>query len=408
GGTTATVQGRAVVSIRLDGSPAAGLAARTILPQGPTITNYVLFGTPASGAELELASFVYPVPKEAVVAIEPGLWLFRLEARDQAAKVVLEASLGSTDIAASSAVSLTFYLRPVDAGTGTMTVVLDLPAGNSVRLAKVVLDGTDAGYTLEPVGDRLAFSMTDLKSGDHVVSLRMLDAPGDSGKLLAVVSELMRIRRNLTSTWSRKVPAEAFNAAPASPTPVSVTRILSEASTGTVDLEWTRVSDNETGFVITWTDDLLPSTSGILKVGAGHSSYVWDAAPRGRSYSFGIKAVNDFGSNAASWPSDIAVPALLVKDLEINVEMGTAAEITFASGATVPRGTALVASLTGTFASYAWYLDGVSKGSSGSVSIDTTALLGSQHELMVKVRQSATGEYSSASMTFRVTTPAVP
>lgn len=286
-------EGKAMVSVRLAGELASDSAAKTILPKKPASLRYVLWGTLVGGSERKLTAF--DSPTGATLALEPGTWAFRLEGRSVDDAVLLDASLDSCVIGSAVATVLTFDLRPISTGYGDILADLGLPSANAVETVKVFLDGSLVTPAPAIVAGRIAFSMKTVVSGDHLLSFGFFD---HGSRLLASVSELLRVRQNLTCSWTKELSAEIFNAPPAAPTALGATRIPTDEMNGVISLAWTRGSDAETGQVITWTDG--SSASGTIPVDAGRSAYLWTAALRGRSYTFTVMAYNDFGSSMGS------------------------------------------------------------------------------------------------------------
>ncbi|MEI6874051.1 MAG: discoidin domain-containing protein [Spirochaetota bacterium] len=297
-----TGEGKALVSVRLAGEQVSGSTARTILSQKPASLRYVLWGSLVGGSERKLTAF--DSPAGATLTLEPGTWAFRLEGRSVDEAVLLDASLDPRVIGSAVATVLTFELRPISTGYGDILADLCLPSVNAVETVKVFLDGSLVTPAPPIVEGRIAFSMKAVVSGDQILTFRFYD---HGIHLLASVSELLRVRQNLTCSWIQQLSAEAFNAPPSAPITPRATRMPTDDPNGLISLAWTRDSETETGQVITYTDG--SSASGTISVDAGRSACLWSGALRGKSYSFTVRAFNDFGSSMDTVPTGpVAVP----------------------------------------------------------------------------------------------------
>jgi uncharacterized repeat protein (TIGR02543 family) len=177
--------------------------SRSVLPQ---ITldgiSFELFGAKGGGDETSLLKNIGQ--GGASIAIEEGVWNFTLKgSRD--GSLVLTGSITNKTISASGPNTLDFEVAPIYAvygeGSGHVKVTIALPEGAGVTSAEVVLVKTEntvkpafnAGLT---VTDSMVTLEGDWPVGDFFVSIKLKDS---AGKLKGVVSELIRVRANLSS-----------------------------------------------------------------------------------------------------------------------------------------------------------------------------------------------------------------
>ena len=112
----------------------------------------------------------------------------------------------------------------------------------------------------------------------------------------------MRVFQNLESSKTIALPPGDFNAAPAAPTGLSAT-----VEGGQASLSWTDSSGNETSFVIERSVDGGAFASLPSPVAAGSTSFTDTTLVEGSSYSYRVRASNDFGDSA--YASSVIVTA---------------------------------------------------------------------------------------------------
>ena len=80
-------------------------------------------------------------------------------------------------------------------GTGSITIVINLPADSGITTARVFRDVTELSPLLTPTDNQITFSETAHPAGDYYFSIRLYKGVDRYG----VVSEPVQVRANLES-----------------------------------------------------------------------------------------------------------------------------------------------------------------------------------------------------------------
>jgi len=326
-------------------------SARTILPStGPAISGYVLYGTPSGGSESSLGTFASL--SGASVSLASGSWSFRLVALDAAKAEILEGSASAT-LEGDATTSLAFVLEPLASGSGSVSVTLSWPSSVAVASVVTLFGGKEQSPALAIVANAdgskgLGFAQSGVAKGNYPLVFQLLDS---GGRLLASVSEMVRVLPNMASSKTISLSSDSFNSAPAAPSGLTAIPVpnTTDDACANVGLSWTDNSDNETGFEIALADG-----TALASCGGASTSYTDTAVSRGTTRSYKIRAVNSFGSSAwveAVAPATATVPYLV----SFNSDGGSAV-----AGIESPVGLSVTAPTEPTKPGYAfagWYKD---------------------------------------------------
>jgi uncharacterized repeat protein (TIGR02543 family) len=209
-GTDAVSDGRVALRIGIEG---AGMQARTVKP-GVTlgaVTIWKLLGkkTSDTGPETPLEDFSDPATT--VVYLETGTWDFTLEGYTDTGftNLILRGIITGKSISVPD--TLSFEVAPVSEDTGTFKMTINLPTGHGITRAEVFKDGTKFGGDLAPSGDgnTIAYENLSHAAGDYYFSFRLYKGTD----LYGVVSELVQVRKNLTSEKIIPLTKEDLNIA---------------------------------------------------------------------------------------------------------------------------------------------------------------------------------------------------
>ncbi len=277
-------------------------STRTIVPV-PTVSRYWLYGKTDGDTEFQVLKY-FDSLTGANVNIETGTWDLKLVAT-YATKDILEGTL--TDVVIStSGTNLSFDLKPLETGKGSINIRLFLPANHPVYSDQITFGGSPAVLHTEysrvtDSSNKLTgytFTKSDVDRGDYLLIFKLKDV---NEKVVVVVSEMVMVRPNLTTAKDITLVLTDFNAAPAKPESITYSLVESTEATGKIKIDWTDSSNNETGFVIGG-DDLLGTNYIKNDIPPATTTYTWEGLLRGKTYRFGIQAKNDFGQSASCAP----------------------------------------------------------------------------------------------------------
>ena len=272
---------------------------RTVLPASPSLASYTL--SASSGGAFAKVSDFSSLPANA--AIVPGTYSFLLEGKDSAGKVVL-AETKTNILVGTTQVSLAFALSPIATGEGSISLTLTWPTATSVASVETVFGKigqslTSAAATIS--GNSTNFARTGVASGNYYLSFKVKDS---NGKVLATVTEGVRVAQNLTSSKTISLAASDFNASPAAPTDIGAVN-----SSGQIVLTWRDASNNETGFTIERSSDSGSTWQAIpATLAAGSLTFTDSTVAAGSSVMYRIKALNEFGGSAWLVSGTVTIP----------------------------------------------------------------------------------------------------
>jgi hypothetical protein len=282
---------KVLVSIGIQGIN--GVNSRTVLPKATfsDITGYELWGVDASfGTEEEKLFSITPESVDpdsgegAVVAVDPGTWNFTLKAykgEDLSLEGKTQAVLSSGQYA-----QIVFSLAPCIEGQGSARITITWPPSASVAAVQVIQEDGEETF-LDILDNSVEYAEDHIPAGDYFISFRLTNS---SGRLLAMVSEIMQIRSALVSEKTIDLSADDFNAVPNAPTNLIALVLESTHDTVRFMLEWNDNSRNETGFV-------LNDGTRDYNIEAGRNTYGPIDLAIGKTVTYEIWAVNDFGAS---------------------------------------------------------------------------------------------------------------
>jgi uncharacterized repeat protein (TIGR02543 family) len=167
--------------------------ARTVLPQVSLadVASYELLGGLNSAAETVLVESFTGTGTS--VFLESGTWNFTLNAYNSAGGHILQGKTAQTISLGTNQVS--FSLSPVNSGTGAIQITLNFPESAGITRIVVKNDTNSENFMLTN-SDSFVYSKNGIAAGDYLISFELYR--GDI--LRAVVSELVLVRSNLTSS----------------------------------------------------------------------------------------------------------------------------------------------------------------------------------------------------------------
>jgi uncharacterized repeat protein (TIGR02543 family) len=147
-------------------------------------------------------------PGNEALYLETGDWDFTLEGYNGTPLLILEGTLKEKAISPDGLNTLEFTVGPVSAeGAGTVKITINLPKGHGITEARV-FKGSDELSPITPGGDGNFAYEASHDAGDYFFSFRLYNEDDD---LYGVVSELVKVRRNLTSEKTYTLEKEDLN-----------------------------------------------------------------------------------------------------------------------------------------------------------------------------------------------------
>jgi len=209
-------------------------SARTVLPQVSLddAASYKLLGGKTGEAETVLVeSFTGDGTS---LSLESGTWNFTLNAYNNSGDHILQGTVRNRQISSTSANNVSFSLSVVTDGAGSMQVTLNFP--ETAGITKITTDGdVDSENFTSIANGTFVYTKNNVLAGDYFINFKLY-----SGELLkAVVSELVLVRKNLTS--SKAITLVGDNLKPLPEYEITIDPII----TGTLD-EWTLLTDQST------------------------------------------------------------------------------------------------------------------------------------------------------------------
>lgn len=291
--------------------------SRSVTVSAPAIKQYELYGS-VSGDQTLLGSWTDLA--SASVSLVTGNWNFTLKAfssTDSSAQV-LEGTLANQAISAAG--TLSFALSTITGGTGSVAVTLRWPvAGNSVQSVLIsygdaTLKVNAASFATVDGTYSVSYENASAAAGNTVLVFSLMDAADGAGNLVSSVTEVVCVRKNLTSAKTVTLTAADMNCAPTAPTgfgAASVANSTASAAT-TVTLSWTDASNNETGFALQYSDDARATWTDLPAASAAATS-ASDSVARGVTRVYRIRSANSLGASA--WVETSAtIPYLVTFD----------------------------------------------------------------------------------------------
>ncbi len=275
--------------------------SKSVLPGDPTtlIDKYkLLYGT-NSGSLDQSVEFI-ALDTDAKVTLETGTWSFKLQALKSDNTVLLEGLI--TDRAITTNSTLDFTLVPLAIGNGLVEVTVSWNGSTqTVNSVETIWNSgiLDPALTVDTLNKEVVFTKSDVPTNNYFLTFKLKDT---NGKVTSTVSEIVVVKPNLTSTKTITLIDADFNKPPLAPESLTVNVLPSATENGKVKLDWLDKSNNEEKFVILWNDG---TTTGNIDVSASHETYTWESADRSKTYSFTVKAVNEFGENESNTISSI-------------------------------------------------------------------------------------------------------
>jgi uncharacterized repeat protein (TIGR02543 family) len=212
-GQSAAQDGKAAVSLAITGTE-----ARTVAPANAELADVktwkLLGGKTGGGQDVLIDSFTDPTKE--TLHLETGDWDFTLEGyKDNPGEtLILEGTITKQAITLEVRNTLNFTVAPVLEGTGTVRITINLPTEHGINQVKV-FKGDDLleTRTLTPDVNSVVYENTAHAAGNYYYSFRLykVDSASPNPDLYGVVSELIKVRANLTSEGTYTLNAEDLN-----------------------------------------------------------------------------------------------------------------------------------------------------------------------------------------------------
>jgi len=295
------------------------------------------------------------------------------------ALVACDGTLGKAEDTpvASVAVSPSTLALTAEGASGTLTAMIS--PDNATNKA-ITWTTSDAAIASVGAGaDSATGLVTAVGAGAAVITATTVDGKNTASCSVTVAAAALSV--------DTTAPAN-----PASPTAV--------ATNAQVALGWTNPADSDfAGVEISWTPTGGSPAQPLTVAKPGTSQTIAGLAS-GTSYTFTIKAVD--GKGNASSGASVSVSIGTTTSLAVSVLIHASAEApaTMSVPSTIAKGSALAFTVSETFDSYQWYLDGTASVTTKSGSIDTAALSPGLHELSLFAMKD--GELTTKSCRFTV------
>ena len=188
-GQSSEYEGKVAVRVQI-GSANRG---RTVSPAVALqdVSMWELWGGGQGDTETLLAEF--SSTEGTTVKLVTGTWHFTLKGYKDSA-IILSGNIAEQLISFDPANVLEFTVAPVMEGTGTVSIVIELPADSGITVARIFQDGIELGSSVTPSNNSVVFEGT-YPVGDYYFSIHLYKG----ADLYGVVSELAQVRANLAS-----------------------------------------------------------------------------------------------------------------------------------------------------------------------------------------------------------------
>jgi len=135
------------------------------------------------------------------VMLEVGTWNFTLNAYNSSGKHILQGKVQNKEITMTGLNQVSFSLSAIRNGTGSIEITLDFPS--SARLTNIISTNISSNgdvdvdeFILDDYAYSFVYTKNNIEAGDYIINFELY-----AGDLLkAVVSELVLVRNNLTSS----------------------------------------------------------------------------------------------------------------------------------------------------------------------------------------------------------------
>jgi hypothetical protein len=186
-----------------------GIRGRTVMPSLALqdVTKWELWGGKQGDAETLLDEFVDSTGTDAELTLGVATWHFTLKGF-KGSDLILTGSITEQNIIVGTNV-LDFTVAPLLEGQGSLNIVINLPAGSGINMARVwvfVEDDDDLEYPITPTNDQIVFQ-TPYDAGAYYFSVRLYK----DGVLYGAVSEIVHVWANLQSEKTYTLAYEDLN-----------------------------------------------------------------------------------------------------------------------------------------------------------------------------------------------------
>jgi len=318
-----------------------GNTARTVLPQVSLgdVDHYRLLGGLNNETETVLVeSFT---GSGTTVTLDIGIWNFTLDAFNSLGEHILQGKVQNKQINLSGTNQVSFSLSAVKNGTGTIQITLNFP--KTAGITNININGDVASESFSSIADSaFVYTKNDIEAGDYLINFELY-----RGELLkAVVSELVLVRGNLTS--SKTITLVGENLKPLPTFDIAIDPVI----TGINEWELTKQSAQA-----------VPNEDTLFNVTGTYATYQWylDGEPAANSsnyifcapigvYELVVVVTNSNGesrSGRCRITVSVSMPTTYVVTYDVNNGSGTvppAQKVNAGSNVTIPGGSGLTRS----------------------------------------------------------------
>jgi len=353
-------EGLAVVSFTVGDS-----ISRTVLPQVSlaNVASYKLMGGVNGATETELLEFTTGT---ASVSLPPGTWNFTLNAYNSSNEHILQGKVQNHQINPTGINQVSFSLAVINSGTGNIHITLNFP--NEAGITQIKTTGDVTAETFGNISNgNFAYTKNGIASGDYFVNFELYRG----NVLRAVVSELVLVRSNLTS--SKTITLVGDDLKPLLTGTVSITgnAIVGETLTantsalngiGTISYQWkcgtTNIGTDSSAYTI-----LAADVGGAITVTVTREGYVDSVAS---SPTAAISALINFTFNSVTANgSSTQTTTQLTLTFSQAITGLTANDITLSGVSGVQKGT-----LSGSGSTYTLPISGFTSGGTLNVAVE--------------------------------------
>ncbi len=366
--------GKGKVTILMAGDTSVS-GSRSIIPSIPTISKYtVIFTGPVAVDPVESVSsninHILPI----------GTWDILIQARNGTGAVIAEGTAEDVVITTAGTTVVNITLHAVGDGFGTIALTLTWPVPyNSVFAVDAFLNGVavdPSNLMFDPIARTVLFS--EMVPVGVYRLLFHLYRPNEA----TCIYEAVHVVGNLTSQAVLTLVASDFTDPPIAPSGLTVT-----VGADRLNLSWVDNSIIVEGYDIERSTDSVTWTPLVSSLPHSETEYEDTAVVIGNTYYYRVFAYNNIGRSPASAIASgyFTAPG----ELTINITLSNPIDepITFSQGSDVivARTDSLVLSVIQSFTSYEWVLDGVTVGTSTTLTQPCAGLTLGVHHLALFV-----------------------
>jgi len=241
---------KAVVSFSVMNS-----SERTVLPQVSleNVSSYKLFGGKTGETEIELLEFT---KEETTVSVEiiPGTWNFTLNVYNENDELILQGKVQNQQISLTGVNHISFSLSVLSIGGGDIQITINFP--EEAGITRIAINGDIAPEEFTTISNgNFVYTKNGIAVGDYFINFELYR----EDVLRVVISELVLVRNNLTSSKTITLAGDDLN-----PIPVTLIDITTDGSS-TLTTTALNLTFSQAITGLTASDITLIGSSGLQK-----------------------------------------------------------------------------------------------------------------------------------------------